>query len=139
MLCDPIFSIHVTTVMFIRFSAEPTGIDQNAYLKLNQPIKLSVTAAAPAPPPAPSPVRQPESAPQFAIQLTNQPITLGGTAHFECKVAGFPPPEILWTRKGHPLVDKTRYVLSPPKFVNSNVVLLSSFSSSYRFDQRSIF
>ena len=70
------------------------------YLKVEAgaPPKLS---------PALSP-RQPESAPVFEIQLVNQPLYPGQTAHFECQVQGYPPPEILWTRRGHPLVDKTR-------------------------------
>ena len=63
----------------------------------------------PAPVFAPSP-RQPESAPLFTIKLSNQPCNSGQTAHFECKVKAFPPPEILWTRRGHPLVDKARFV-----------------------------
>ena len=74
---------------------------------------LFAAPAAPAVPPAPvfapSP-RQPESAPLFTIKLSNQPCNSGQTAHFECKVKAFPPPEILWTRRGHPLVDKARFV-----------------------------
>ena len=75
---------------------------------------LFAAPAAPAVPPAPvfapSP-RQPESAPLFTIKLSNQPCNSGQTAHFECKVKAFPPPEILWTRRGHPLVDKARFVV----------------------------
>jgi hypothetical protein len=51
----------------------------------------------------------PESAPLFEKKLTQQMLKPGQTAYFECKVSGYPPPEILWTRKGYPLVDKTRY------------------------------
>ena len=59
---------------------------------------------------APQAPATPESAPVFEIQLMNQPLTYGATAYFECKVQGSPAPEILWTRKGHPLVDKDRFV-----------------------------
>lgn len=51
----------------------------------------------------------PESTPLFESTLVNQQIVFGGTAYFECRVTGYPPPEILWTRRGHPLVDKSRY------------------------------
>ncbi|ELT91002.1 hypothetical protein CAPTEDRAFT_39478, partial [Capitella teleta] len=51
----------------------------------------------------------PESAPVFDVQLAPQPLHRGQTAYFECQVSGYPPPEILWTRRGHPLVDKARY------------------------------
>jgi len=57
-----------------------------------------------------SPRLPPEHRPLFQKQLTNQCLHLGGTAYFECKVDGYPPPEILWTRRGHPLVDKARLV-----------------------------
>lgn len=64
--------------------------------------------------PSPRPVQTPqpdEHRPLFQKQLTNQCLQHGGTAYFECKVDGYPPPEILWTRRGHPLVDKTRSAL----------------------------
>ncbi len=58
--------------------------------------------------PAPPAPRRPEHSPVFNRGLINQLLQPGRTAHFECQVDGFPPPEILWTRRGHPLVDKTR-------------------------------
>ena len=54
----------------------------------------------------------PQRAPVFETQLTNQCLLPGRTATFECVVSGHPPPEIVWTRRGHPLLDKARYSLS---------------------------
>jgi len=74
---------------------------------MNERIWLNLFNSA-APKQAPSPRPPPDHRPQFVKQLTNQRLQHGGTAYFECKVDGYPPPEILWTRRGHPLVDKTR-------------------------------
>ena len=63
----------------------------------------------PAPAFKPLAPKQPETSPNFTLKLTNQQCLAGSTAHFECKVKANPPAEILWTRRGHPLVDKTRY------------------------------
>ena len=71
-------------------------------------VNFSTSAARAPAPPAISP-RPQEVKPTFINSLTNQPLQFGATAYFECKVHGYPPPEILWTRRGHPLVDKTRY------------------------------
>ena len=51
--------------------------------------------------PAISP-RPQEIKPTFVNSLTNQPLQFGATAYFECKVNGYPPPEILWTRPRTP-------------------------------------
>ena len=59
------------------------------------------------PPVSPRPA---ESSPVFDKKMSNQPLSHGQTAYFECKVCAYPPPEILWTRRGHPLVDKARLV-----------------------------
>jgi len=76
-----------------------------------KPVTAPSPRLVPSPRPAvPSPRPPPEHRPFFQRQLTNQPLQLGGTAYFECKVDGYPPPEILWTRRGHPLVDKARSV-----------------------------
>jgi len=48
-------------------------------------------------------------APVFDSQLANQRLLPGQTATFKCVVSGHPPAEIVWTRRGHPLLDKTRY------------------------------
>ena len=108
-------------------------------------------SAAPAPPPkatapsprfaasprpftqSPRPVQTPqpdEHRPLFQKQLTNQCLQHGGTAYFECKVDGYPPPEILWTRRGHPLVDKARSVYV-------NVVARDKFQTFHHFTQHS--
>ena len=60
--------------------------------------------------PSPSPRPPPDHVPVFSRPLINQCLYYGGTAYFECKVDGYPHPEILWTRRGHPLVDKARSV-----------------------------
>jgi len=54
---------------------------------------------------------EPQRAPVLLTQLTNQCLLPGQTATFECVVSGHPPPEIVWTRRGHPLLDKARYSL----------------------------
>jgi len=33
----------------------------------------------------------------------------GSTAHFQCHVTATPPPEIIWSRRGRPMLDKERY------------------------------
>jgi len=53
---------------------------------------------------------QSSRAPVFETQLMNQCLLPGQTALFECIVSGHPPPEIVWTRRGHPLLDKARYL-----------------------------
>ena len=67
---------------------------------------------APVPPHAPAPTRPPDSVPEFVHKMANLPLSYGTNAYFECQVHGHPPPEILWTRRGHPLVDKTRSVFT---------------------------
>lgn len=47
-------------------------------------------------------------APIFEKTMTNLLLLPGYDAFFECKVTGNPPPEIIWTRRGHPLWDKNR-------------------------------
>jgi len=51
-----------------------------------------------------------QRAPVFDTELTNQCLLPGQTALFKCVVSGYPPAEIVWTRRGHPLLDKTRYI-----------------------------
>ncbi len=72
-------------------------------------FSVYLAAPVPAPPPPMVSPRPQETKPRFVNALSNQPLQFGATAYFECKVQGYPPPEILWTRRGHPLVDKTRY------------------------------
>jgi len=51
-------------------------------------------------------------APVFEAPLSNQCLLAGQTALFKCVVSGHPPAEIVWTRRGHPLLDKTRYSIN---------------------------
>jgi len=60
-------------------------------------------------------VGQSVRSPVFETQLTNQCLLQGQTALFECVVSGHPAPEIVWTRRGHPLLDKARYSVSSQK------------------------
>jgi len=47
----------------------------------------------------------------FERELTDQRLLPGETASFDCEVTGHPPPEIVWSRRGHPLLDKARYFI----------------------------
>jgi len=90
-----------------------------------RPVQVPSPRPVPAPVPRPmvaSPRPPPEHKPLFQKQLTNQCLYLGGTAYFECKVDGYPPPEILWTRRGHPLVDKARSAVVTTLHLHSSVV-----------------
>ena len=80
---------------------------------------------------------RPDQAPRFLNDLLPQPLKLGQTAYFECTVDAWPYAEILWTRKGHPLGDKTRFVQKYLIFVYQ--ILFDFKSNSFHISHRNIF
>ena len=61
---------------------------------------------------------QQRAVPVFVSELKDHRLVPGETALLECVVAGGPPPEIVWTRRGHPLLDKTRYRPTRPPILS---------------------
>jgi len=61
---------------------------------------------------------QQRAVPVFVSELKDHRLVPGETALLECVVAGDPPPEIVWTRRGHPLLDKTRYRPTRPPILS---------------------
>lgn len=84
---------------------------------------LDIEAKPPSPPPAPKPASspvQPHRAPIFENNMPHIQLTAGAKAYFEVKVNAYPPPVISWTRMGHPLIDKVRYVENLYKYICSH-------------------